>query len=239
VKPNHLSAAINGWCCWSPFSAREQEEQGGEPELVSLQPADSEVHRVRLAVPGAAVASERRVVPQVESGLVARCESLSARALAVGFEPLVVPRCELVAAAGCARLVVPGCRAGHSAPRRGLRPRLVQALVLLRRVAALREYAPQGWAARQAAFARGSVELARLAAVVSRAAEFVRPERLPGVARARDRRWAAGGPLPASADGRGLPRQIAHGSLRPGACVEPAQEPALCGARAALPARQA
>jgi hypothetical protein len=148
VNPNHLSAAINGWCCWSPFSAREQEEQSGEPELVSLQPADSEVHRVRLAVPGAAVASERRVVPQVESGLVARCESLSVRALAVGFEPLVVLQGEPVAVAEFLRLVVPGCPVARSAPGRELRPRLVQALVLLRRVAALREYAPQGWAAR-------------------------------------------------------------------------------------------
>jgi hypothetical protein len=102
------------------------------------------------------VASERPVVPQVESGLVARCESLSAlvarceslSALAVRFEPLVVPRRELVAAAGCVPPVVPRSRVSRWAPRRGLRPRVVQALVVLRRVAALREYAPQDWAAR-------------------------------------------------------------------------------------------
>jgi hypothetical protein len=231
---------------------------------VPVPHVDSEAHRVRLAVPGAAVASERRAVPQVESGPVARCESSSVRALALVFEPLVapqgepelvgpcgpqgeralavvfeprvVPRCELALAAEFLRLVVPPV--ARWAPRRGLRPQVVRALLLQRHVAVLREYAPQDWAVRQAAFERGSAELARLAAVVSPAAGFVRPERLRGAALARDRQWAAGAPLPVSADGHGSPPQIEHGSLRPGAYVEPAPEPALCAAHAALPVRQ-
>jgi hypothetical protein len=231
---------VNDLRRWSACSARGQEERDGEPELVALPvPTDLEVHRVRLAVPGAAVESERRVVPHVEPGLAGPCEPLGARRPVEQFEPLAV--------AECAPPVVPRSRAAHWAPRRELRLPLVQALVFLRQVAALREYAPADWAAlpcvhpdaRQAAFVRGSVELARLAPVVSPVEGFVRPERLPGVARARDRQLAAGGPLPASADGRDSPRQIAHDWLRPDAYVEPAQEPALCAAHVVPPVRQA
>lgn len=220
---------VNDLCRWSACSARGQEERDGEPELVALPvPTDLEVHRVRFAVPGAAVASERRVVLQVEQAAVGRCEPLGARG------PV----------AECAPPVVPRSRVARLAPRRELRPRLVQALVFLPRVAGLQEYEPWDWAvlqpgARQTAFARGFVEFARLAAVVSPAEGFVRPERLPGAARARDRQWAAGGPLPASADGRDSPRQIAHDWLRPDAYVEPAQEPALCAAHVVPPVRQA
>ena len=194
---------------------------------------DSEAHRVRLAVPGAAVASERPAVSQVEPGLVGRCEVLDARGPVGHFERPVAPPCERVAVAECVPPVVPRCRVA----RRG--PRLVQGPVFLRHVAELRERGPQDWAARQAAFARGSVERARLVAVVSRAEGLVRLERLPGAARARDRQWAAGGPLRAFADDRDSLRQIVHDWLRPAAYVEPAHGPALCAAHAVPPVRQA
>jgi hypothetical protein len=207
-----VASLVNGWCRWSACSARGQQEADGEPELVALPvPTDSEAHRVHVAVTGAAAQSERRVVPQVEP----------------------------VAAAECVPPVVLRSRVARWGARHGLRPRLVQALVLLRHVAAMREYGPQDWAARQAAFARGSVEPARLVAVVSRAEELVRLEPLPGAARARDRQWAAGGPLPGFADGRDSPRRIVRGWLRPAAYVAPAQEPALCAAHAVPPVRRA
>lgn len=115
------SVHINGWCRWSPSSARRQQERGGEPALVSpALPADSEVHRVRPVVTGAAVGFERQVVPQVERGLVAP------------YEPLAV--------AECGPPVGLRSRVAHWAPRRGLRQQLVQGLVFLRHVAVLRDY---------------------------------------------------------------------------------------------------
>jgi hypothetical protein len=250
---------VNGWCRWSSCSARGQQERDGEPE-----PVDLEVHRVRIAVPGPAERSERRVVPhvepvgpceargvrapveqfeplavpQVEPGLVGPCEVLDARKRVGHFEGPVEPPCERVAAAECVPPVVPRCRVARWGPRHGWR-RLVQLRVYLRRVAELREHGRQDWAARQAAFARGSVQRARLVAAVSRAEGLVRPERLRGAARVRDRQWAAGGPLPAFVDGRDSPRQIVHDWLRPSAYVEPAQGPALCAAHAVPPVRQA
>jgi len=92
-------------------------------------------------VPGAAEESERRVVLQVEQGLVGWCEPLDARAPTAALF-------ELVAAAEFLRLVVPGCPFARSAPRRGLRLRVVQRRVVLRHGAALPEYAPQDSAAR-------------------------------------------------------------------------------------------
>jgi hypothetical protein len=116
------SVHINGWCRWSAFSARWREEPSGERELVSLPQVDSEVHRVRLAVPGAAEGFERQVVLQVEGGPVAL------------FEALPV--------AECGPPVGLRSRVAHWAPRRGLRQRLVPGLVFLRHVAALWDYSP-------------------------------------------------------------------------------------------------
>jgi hypothetical protein len=122
------------------------------------------------AVRAKAVGFEPLAVPPTALELVGQCEPLAVRAKVVVFEPLAVPpgglelvgQCELPAAAEVVlfeppavppaglteflRPVVPGCPVARSARCRALRG-LAFPSAFVRRVLAVREYAPLNWAA--------------------------------------------------------------------------------------------